>query len=380
MSVDLAIKYRTQIHLPPGKQICSNCRNKVEKGKFDTDRVDIDLQNDNVEYQPPDIELPDEPHCSQITSDTLNSSINSMGLEMSPIKLKGIRRSDRTNYRKRKLSEISKGYKKKINSLLDLSDKELSDDNEEDVKICQHFKTIMEKLKDKITCPINNLSTTKKIQLLTIAPQHWSREQIVNYFGRDNITNYMVRKARELVKDKGIFSEPPPRKGKTFSQDIAEKIVQFFCDDRYSRMLPWQKDTVSVSKNVYQQKRLLLCTVRELHVEFKKQNPQDKVSISKFTTLRPKWCVSAGSSQTHSVCVCTIHQNVKLLLDSAHFQESYRELIKILLCSDERRDCLLLKCDQCPQKDSLKTFFFPNLKMKMTLLLLKNGFQLIVHN
>ena len=167
----------------------------------------------------------------------------------------------------------------------------------------------------------------------------------------------MVRRARELIKSKGLLSEPSPRKGKTLSKELEEKVIRFFCDDRYSRMLPGQKDKVSIAKNVYKQKRLLLSTVNELHVEFKKQHPSsiDKIGISKFTSLRPKWCVSAGSSQTHSVCVCTIHQNVKLLLDAAHFEESYRDLIKILICGDERRDCLLLKCDQCPKQDYLTT-------------------------
>ena len=36
--------------------------------------------------------------------------------------------------------------------------------------------------------------------------------------------------------------------------------------------------------------------------------------FSKFAEFRPKECVLPGSSGTHSVCVCTKHQNVKLMI------------------------------------------------------------------
>ena len=41
-----------------------------------------------------------------------------------------------------------------------------------------------------------------------------------------------------------------------------------------------------------------------------------KIGLSKFAELRPKECVLAGASGTHNVCVCTIHQNVKLMLSA----------------------------------------------------------------
>ena len=49
---------------------------------------------------------------------------------------------------------------------------------------------------------------------------------------------------------------------------------------------------------------------------FKEKHPLVKIGFSKFCSLRPKWCVIAGSSGTHSVCVCTIHQNTILLVDA----------------------------------------------------------------
>ena len=34
----------------------------------------------------------------------------------------------------------------------------------------------------------------------------------------------------------------------------------------------------------------------------------------KFAMLCPKECVLAGSSGTHSVCICTTHNSVKLMM------------------------------------------------------------------
>ena len=46
-------------------------------------------------------------------------------------------------------------------------------------------------------------------------------------------------------------------------------------------------------------------------------NPDEKIGFSQVCELRPKWCVSAGTSGIRAVCVCTIHQNIVLLLHAA---------------------------------------------------------------
>ena len=78
--------------------------------------------------------------------------------------------------------------------------------------------------------------------------------------------------------------------------------------------MPGKKDYVSIKKNVHMQKRLLLYNLKELFVDFKTMNLEIKLGFSRFCTLRPKWCITASASGTHSVCVCAIHQNLKLLL------------------------------------------------------------------
>ena len=84
--------------------------------------------------------------------------------------------------------------------------------------------------------------------------------------------------------------------------------------------MPGKKDYVSVGQGrkerIHVQKRLLLCNLYEFYTEFKKINPNIKIGFSKFCSLHPKWCVSAGSAGTHSMCVCTYHQNDILLLNA----------------------------------------------------------------
>ena len=99
-------------------------------------------------------------------------------------------------------------------------------------------------------------------------------KKLLEYFG---VLNYMVRKSRKLAKEKGILALPDPKCGK-------------------------------------KQKRHIICNLKELYVPFKNTNPEVKIGLSKLCTLRAKYCFLDGASGTHSVCVCTIHQNVKLLL------------------------------------------------------------------
>jgi len=81
---------------------------------------------------------------------------------------------------------------------------------------------------------------------------------------------------------------------------------------------------------------------------FQKPKPTTKLGFSKFCTFRPKWCVSAGSSGTHAVCVCAMHQNVILLLHAAHIEETFQELIAMAVRDIKNRDCVLQRCSNCP--------------------------------
>ena len=71
-----------------------------------------------------------------------------------------------------------------------------------------------------------------------------------------------------------------------------------------------------------------LCNLSELYSAFRDKHSNIKIRLAKFCTLRPKWCVLAGSSGTYSVCVCSTHQNALFLVDGIDWQYTYKDLIK----------------------------------------------------
>ena len=72
---------------------------------------------------------------------------------------------------------------------------------------------------------------------------------------------------------------------------------------------------------MHKQKRLVLGNLKELYQAFKNEHPTLHIGFTKFAELRPKHCILAGASGTHAVCVCTIHQNVKLMLEGVKIQQ-----------------------------------------------------------
>lgn len=108
---------------------------------------------------------------------------------------------------------------------------------------------------------------------------------------------------------------------------------------------------------VQKQKRLVLCNLNELYLEFKNKYPDMKIGRSKFCELRPKWCVIAGGSGTHSVCVCLYHQNVKLMIQGANLKVDYKDLLDIIVCDINSYQCMTGDCGSCPGQEAFSEMF-----------------------
>lgn len=82
--------------------------------------------------------------------------------------------------------------------------------------------------------------------------------------------------------------------------------------------MPGKKDVLIVrneeGNKIEVRKRLLLGTLRELYHIFKERYTDLNLGFSKFAELKPRECVYVSSCGTHTVCVCTYHQNVKLMI------------------------------------------------------------------
>lgn len=196
------------------------------------------------------------------------------------------------------------------------------------------------------------------MRILTIAPISWSARKIATEFGT---TRHMATKAQRLRATKGVLASPVKRSGKKLPDETIQKVGDFYENDMNSRLLPGVKDVISVKvggNRQLVQKRLVLCNLNELYHAFKAANPEITVGFSKFAELRPKHCVLAGASGTHSVCVCTYHQNCKLMLDAiniesltknwAHPLRNYKDCLNVMMCQSPSPACHLNECKHCP--------------------------------
>ena len=116
---------------------------------------------------------------------------------------------------------------------------------------------------------------------------------------------------------------------KTVTTETLLLVTNVYEDDNFSRQVHERKDYVSVSNGVREQK--LLCNFQELYTAFKEKHTNASIGFSKFCPLKPKWCVLVGSKMTRSVCFCSTHQNVVLLVDTVDWDLIYKDLIKLTL-------------------------------------------------
>ena len=85
----------------------------------------------------------------------------------------------------------------------------------------------------------------------------------------------------------------------------------------------------------------MLLKIKELYNAFKDKHSDLKISFSKFASLRPKWYITDGTKGTHFVCVCTAHQNAKLLLSSVNLSKDYHELLELIVCNRNSKECMI---------------------------------------
>ena len=191
-----------------------------------------------------------------------------------------------------------------------------------------------------------------------VLPKSWSGRKVAK------VSRCLARRAKMLVAEKGVLSSSNPKLGRTLSAQTEEEVKNFYLSDDISRIMPGKKDFVSVlaadRKREHKQKRLLLCSLKEAYSEFKGRHPDTKIGFSKFAMLRPRECILAGAAGTHSVCVCTIHQNVKLMMAGGKIESPtdgsfnhYRHCLAAMQCDPPNIDCHFYNCNQCPGTEPL---------------------------
>ena len=125
-------------------------------------------------------------------------------------------------------------------------------------------------------------------------------------------------------------------------------------------MMPGKKDFVSVLGADGKSPSTKETTALHAYSEFKVHHDGLKVGFSKFAQLQPKECIIAGGSGTHSVCVCTIDQNIKLMMAGSRLEsltqgeiKHYWHCLAAMQCNPPNVECFLGNCNQCPGTEPL---------------------------
>ena len=336
------------LFVTPGEKLCPSCRKET------TLKLKPGIQTDSeTEGSDENMDAIAREYETNTTRESLNSTLKE--LEMSPLRSHSVPQYSKVVEGKRKLKKINNSFEEQVASCYSISVDEFrgkasnSTNDQELVQKATDLDNIVYQMKEKLkTCNRN-----QKIQVLTLTPVSWSIRKTATFF---DVSIFIVRKSRRILKESGILSMPEKKKGRPLSDETITLVKQFYSDDEFSRQLPGKKDCVSIARNVHMQKRLILCSLNELYIEFKKRNPLVKVGISRFCCYRPKWCINVNTTGTHSVCVCTYHQNVTLLLNVVNLSKSCHELIELIVCSRYEKDCMVHRCDNCPGTAPLISF------------------------
>ncbi|CAG9773247.1 unnamed protein product [Ceutorhynchus assimilis] len=234
------------------------------------------------------------------------------------------------------------------------------------------------KLKEKFHQ--KDASKSDKISILSLLPKNWSIRKAAQIF---NTSRYLVKKARNLAMEKGILAIPEMKK-KPFPPEIIVLVKQFYERDDVIIMMPGQKDTKSVKingKKCTVQKRLIFGNLRHVYEKFMDENEEIKICFAKFCSLRPEHCIFAGSGGTHNVCLCPIHENmrlmtsgsqlVKLMKDKNYSVAHYEDVLLHFMCKNPKEECFFGKCKTCPTTNQMSN--------KISEVLEKSGVKNITH-
>lgn len=266
----------------------------------------------------------------------------------------------KAQYAKRKLDDVHDIVSKKVCLALDIEIEDVNKQVDKSKPKDADLMAILSAVKLKLAKGVNR---KEKIRLLTLCPLSWTIEESHKYFC---VSRYYIRAARKVRRDYGVLGDMPHVKGWKLPDTTKQLVLDFYNDDEYSRIMPGKKDSISVS-GVHMQKRLLLINLKELYHLFKEKykHLKLKIGLSTFCALRPKWCVIAGSSGTHNVCVCIYHQNCKLKLKALGINEHLKDLLPMFVCDTSSKSCMLGLCVKCPSTEDIAAKLKEKLKSKM---------------
>lgn len=134
---------------------------------------------------------------------------------------------------------------------------------------------------------------------------------------------------------------------------MAKELITFFENDSVSRICPGKRDVIKRNK-ITKQRRVLLDTLKNLHVRFQEETKKH-ISLTSFTRSRPFW-VTFPKRSDRETCGCIKHENFGLIIQSLKTvkvikEKNTTEVIRALVCSVKNKTCMLGECQKCRNKD-----------------------------
>lgn len=164
------------------------------------------------------------------------------------------------------------------------------------------------------------------------------------------------RKCAAVVQKLALqYSPKVPRNPKWSHGNIIDDITKeavtlFYANDSISTQAPGLRDFFILRDDKGKskiQKRYLQFTLGEVYRLFLEDNPSTKIGFSKFADLRPKH-ICLRSKTPDNMCLCIYHENIRLLLESSSiFPNSTTDFIRMIVCDDNSKSCMLQTCDEC---------------------------------
>lgn len=132
-------------------------------------------------------------------------------------------------------------------------------------------------------------------------------------------------------------------------------VCSFYMSDDTSWQAPGRKDCIIIHETTpegdriktTQQVRYMMMSLREAYNKFTEQHSTVKMSLSKFCELRPP-NVKLFDHLPHQVCLCSYHENVRLLLvalrEHSSLSAEYSCFIEQVTCDATSKKCMTRQC------------------------------------
>jgi hypothetical protein len=148
-------------------------------------------------------------------------------------KLQRVSERDSRGYAKRKLNQVQNVLTSKIATIGGFDPDDIAQSSTSlQCSNCLDYDHLLEELKKKL-CVSSRLEF--KLPILTLPPASWSIKKASVEFG---VSERMIKKARKLKMEEGILAIAGKKRGKKLSNEVKQKVLQFFEDDEFSRMCP----------------------------------------------------------------------------------------------------------------------------------------------